>query len=58
MTLPVILWAGRAVAWTLIPLIIVQYRIIVVPSRYREISSSSLRHRTDGRAQTVICPLP
>ena len=47
MTLPVILWAGLAVAWTVIPLIIVQYRIVVVPSRYREIKDRFLPARAD-----------
>src|SRR5712691_143434 len=38
----IILSLGLVVAWTLIPIIVVQYRVVVVPTRYREIKDRFL----------------
>ncbi len=38
-----VLWAGLFLAWMLIPIIIVQYRIVVVHRRYQEIKDRFLR---------------
>src|SRR5688572_3765919 len=42
MTLSVILWSGLFVAWMLIPIIVTQYRVVIVPTRYREIKDRFL----------------
>jgi hypothetical protein len=44
----VLLWAGLILAWLFIPLIIIQYRLVVVPQRYEEIKQRFLRSSGAG----------
>ncbi len=46
-TTEVVLWSALILAWMLIPLIIVQYRLVVVPRRYEEIKNRFPLQRRD-----------
>jgi hypothetical protein len=44
----IVLWVTLFFAWTMIPMIIVQYRLVVVPRRYQEIEDRFLGKPLDG----------